>query len=824
MSRDDPACSPPSEETASDAHDTSPSLRADGGYTHQRSYHWSDIFPFGAPYQNQKEGIETAIERGKEHGWTVVEGACGTGKTLMALTAGISLVRNPDTDFKRVLAVTSVKQQLTAFEEDLKEINEAAEKDLLPINPVSGVSLVGKADVCPYTQAGAFDDEEVYARCSPLRDATRDIVHGEEDGGAAVNTADNPVEASIELIQKAKQDFAEPASLGSIQGAFGKRPPDAQGTDYCPYYAQYLADDIANESSIETAGRHLTRDRLMEDAVDYGTCPHTTMRDAMHEAEVIVANYQHAFDPTTIDTFSEPIVDSETFLIVDEAHGLVPDVRDRLSTKTTHTTLVEGADECRNVLNWLSHGTGGRKSLAESILDDSDVSRQDIGKLRTLLKELADEVNRRVAAHLRNEFPDQDPPYFDTYDTEIPLRPPADPQPDELTEWARDEGFPTDIWEDAAAIGDVVADIKSTVKRKVENKTGNGTKYARSAGKLLTEWHEADHSQHFREIRVVDRGTLNDEYRGWKQTLKAELWINNCIPGDRLANRLDDYGGGILMSATLAPLDVFVDNVGLNYLTDRPTDKAIYGLEFPPDNRASYAVDLPSFTWKNRHDPFDPPHEDDDDVNCERIQEVRRQYLDAMETVCRTTPGNVLLGLPSYKEARWAHQELQERNLAKDVLCDESSSNEETTELKETFFAGDPKVLVTSLRGTLTEGVDYAGDRLAAACVVGVPIVSLASARKTALKAAYEDEYGENLGFRYAFSVPAVRKARQALGRVIRGTDDVGVRVLLDERYTTTSSARNKVRSIFPDEAIGEYESIYPNELQAELQSFWGSC
>lgn len=67
---------------------------------------WLAVFGHDDPY-DQVDGIETA-ERG---GFTVVEGACGTGKTMLALAAGIDRVRDSDGGFERVMALTSVKQQ-----------------------------------------------------------------------------------------------------------------------------------------------------------------------------------------------------------------------------------------------------------------------------------------------------------------------------------------------------------------------------------------------------------------------------------------------------------------------------------------------------------------------------------------------------------------------------------------------------------------------------------------------------------------------------------------------------------------------------------------
>jgi DNA excision repair protein ERCC-2 len=119
------------------------------------------------------------------------------------------------------------------------------------------------------------------------------------------------------------------------------------------------------------------------------------------------------------------------------------------------------------------------------------------------------------------------------------------------------------------------------------------------------------------------------------------------------------------------------------------------------------------------------------------------------------------------------------------------------------------------MRGTLTEGVDYRGDRLAAAVVCGVPIVDTSSPRTRAVRTAYDRRFGD--GFRYALAVPAVRKARQAVGRVIRGPEEVGVRVLLDERYARDSW--DSVRDLLgPDRA--EFQPVSPDMLGVGLDRF----
>ena len=125
---------------------------------------WRDIFGHPEPYPEQRDGIEAAIEAADEGGFLALEGACGTGKTMLALAAGLDRVRDPDTPFERVFVLTSVKQQLRQFEGDLRTINANLPEEH---EPISALTLVGKADVCPYAREnrGGIDTDTVYDRC-----------------------------------------------------------------------------------------------------------------------------------------------------------------------------------------------------------------------------------------------------------------------------------------------------------------------------------------------------------------------------------------------------------------------------------------------------------------------------------------------------------------------------------------------------------------------------------------------------------------------------------------------------------------------------------
>jgi DNA excision repair protein ERCC-2 len=773
---------------------------------------WRTIFGHSEPYEAQIDGIETAIETGKEGGYLALEGACGTGKTMLALTAGIELVRDPETDFERVLVLTSVKQQLRQFETDLETIN-----DSLPAawRPVSGLTMVGKADVCAYARAGAagIDTTNVYDECERLRDSTRALT-GEDGTTNAGALAEEARRQQIGL------DDAPQAGAGAtyLEAAGEAAPydtslPEYEDVEFCPFYAQYLSDlpeDDGEPSEAipfdPTSQGLIDPDELVALAIRHGTCPHSVMGLALAEVEVVLGNYYHAFDPRTAEAFTAPLLDDSTFLICDEAHMLEPRVRDLVSDSVADTTLRDANGELTRVLQPLqadgqrTEGGAGAE-LVRDELSDSELTQADLEATRTFIRAVREELSRRAVEQLDREHPGWDQSGTTREDVEIPLRDPEQPQPDALTEWADDEGF-SDEWIRAEAVCAFVGRVLNEAEEE-------RTRAAPAAGRTLADWARLDHERYFRSIELTTSYDETAPEESWRRYYNASLSLYNCVPGETIGDRLSAFGGGVLMSATLTPFDAFRTVTGLDALADegRPVRTRQYPLAFPAENRASFAVATPKFTYENRGQTPDGTSTPDG---------VRQTYTDALRTIA-SGPGNVLVGMPSYAEASWAAEVLGPR-VDKPVLLDESSDDATTQALKDDFFDGGGKVLVTSLRGTLTEGVDYQGDRLNAAVVCGVPLVNTASSRTQAVRAAYDRVFGNEdtePGFEYALTIPAVRKARQAIGRVIRGPEEIGVRVLMDERYARDSW--DSVRTYIPE----EFQAVSPDMLSLGLEQFW---
>ena len=94
------------------------------------------------------------------------------------------------------------------------------------------------------------------------------------------------------------------------------------------------------------------------------------------------------------------------------------------------------------------------------------------------------------------------------------------------------------------------------------------------------------------------------------------------------------------------------------------------------------------------------------------------------------------------------------------------------------------------LGGAFAEGIDLPGERLIGAFVATLGLPPFNDFNE-ALKARLQARFGR--GDDYTYRVPGMVKVVQAAGRVIRGPEDRGVVVLMDDRF---SQAR--IRALLP--------------------------
>ena len=116
------------------------------------------------------------------------------------------------------------------------------------------------------------------------------------------------------------------------------------------------------------------------------------------------------------------------------------------------------------------------------------------------------------------------------------------------------------------------------------------------------------------------------------------------------------------------------------------------------------------------------------------------------------------------------------------------------------------------LGGIFSEGIDLKRDRLIGVIIVGTGIPMVCTERE--ILKDYFQAQGDD-GFDFAYRYPGMNKVLQAAGRVIRTVEDVGIVVLLDERFFTAPYLR-----LFPRE-WADYERVSLSRIERRVERFW---
>jgi Rad3-related DNA helicase len=128
------------------------------------------------------------------------------------------------------------------------------------------------------------------------------------------------------------------------------------------------------------------------------------------------------------------------------------------------------------------------------------------------------------------------------------------------------------------------------------------------------------------------------------------------------------------------------------------------------------------------------------------------------------------------------------------------------------FFEADEQLGFAIMGGRFAEGIDYQGNALIGAIIVGVGLPQ-ANREQQLIQQDFDDLQLD--GFDYAFRFPGLVRVKQSAGRVIRGEHDLGVVVLLDRRFRQPGYARN---------LPAHWQTRYCNDvdsLEQSLQAFW---
>ncbi len=216
----------------------------------------------------------------------------------------------------------------------------------------------------------------------------------------------------------------------------------------------------------------------------------------------------------------------------------------------------------------------------------------------------------------------------------------------------------------------------------------------------------------------------------------------------------------VFFSATLTPLDYFVDVLGGG------KGALTLALPSPYDPKNLLVTVVPSISTRM----------EDREKSYKRVA----TYIAAAVSA---RAGNYMVYFPSYEYLNRVYEKFSARyGQVECIVQHPGMTARERDDFLAAFKAdeGHLRVGFWVLGGSFSEGVDLPGSRLIGSVIVGVGIPGISNERNI-LRDYYENKCER--GYDYAYTYPGMNRVLQAAGRVIRREEDRGIVVLIDSRY-----------------------------------------
>lgn len=272
----------------------------------------------------------------------------------------------------------------------------------------------------------------------------------------------------------------------------------------------------------------------------------------------------------------------------------------------------------------------------------------------------------------------------------------------------------------------------------------------------------------------------------------ASLKITCCDASAQLQESYKSFHRVLAFSATMKPFDYYLRLSGI------PEDKTLtaeFQSPFPSEHRKLLVIPQVSTKFSAR------------ERNYGKIRE-------AIEKIVALKPGNYFVFFPSFDfmEKVFRLVELPRFRVMKQ---EREMKLAHIKEILSLLAQGDEPTIVFGVQGgVFAEGVDYPGDMIIGALIVGPALPSFDLEREL-LREYYEKNYGQ--GFDYAYTFPAMARVVQSAGRVIRSPTDKGLVVLLDQRFVQDSY----VKTMPQDWHQGSISNLLSQSLLSDIREFW---
>jgi DNA excision repair protein ERCC-2 len=277
---------------------------------------------------------------------------------------------------------------------------------------------------------------------------------------------------------------------------------------------------------------------------------------------------------------------------------------------------------------------------------------------------------------------------------------------------------------------------------------------------------------------------------------KSEVAVTQqCLdPADKLSEIIGQGLATVFFSATLTPMDYYIRILGGS------TDALRLSIAspFPQEGLKILMADGISTRYTDRAESYEP------------LAEMIAAFTGGQD-------GNYLVFFPSYAYMEAVLEPFRQvADESEEILVQRPEMDDGERRQFLEAFDHEPAVRRIGfcvMGGIFGEGIDLKGDRLIGAVIVGVGLPQICRERDL-LRGYYDDRGG--CGFDYAYRNPGMNKVIQAMGRVIRGEEDRGMILLIDDRYGRRDYAR-----LLPPHLRRLTPVASAEEVRAETNRFW---
>jgi DNA excision repair protein ERCC-2 len=257
----------------------------------------------------------------------------------------------------------------------------------------------------------------------------------------------------------------------------------------------------------------------------------------------------------------------------------------------------------------------------------------------------------------------------------------------------------------------------------------------------------------------------------------------------------EEFRSAILVSATVNPSSIFARSVGLD-----PAEVQTYQASANPLVTVRTAVDTGTSTRYKARSP-----------------EMYSKIAKRVAAVINSTPTGVGVFAPSYSVLGAVFEMTSKRVEGRNLVSEAPGlSNDQATEVFDSFRSSDDSVLFAVQGGRFSEGEDFEGGVMGSIVVIGLALPPPSPMMYA--EYAFMKRTGGHDSYLMLSRLPALRKAFQAAGRHVRSPGKRGLVFFLDERFGSAAAKDLMPSWLSRDMTVGD---LSPEAIADFSRGFW---